>query len=198
MQANRKINGKRVILMLAMLVVVVGLVRGNVGAFFVVKGSSMSPTFSSDDVVLTSPAHAKAQRGDVVIVADNRGDRVIKRIVGLPGEKLSIFRGFVYVNDRRLNEPYLPRKTYTFNSDPFDERAVNWQLNEHQYFVLGDNRAESCDSRYYGPVERDRISSIVEQATNAARPLVSTITISENRKSTRAANQNQPRFHGKS
>src|SRR5262245_51055330 len=122
MQTNRKINGRRVILMLVLLLGIIALVHGNVVGYFLVKGSSMFPTFNSDDVVLTSPAHAKAQRGDVVIVTDNRGDRVIKRIVGLPGETVAIYRGFVYVNGQRLSEPYLPRKTYTFNSDPFSER----------------------------------------------------------------------------
>ena len=186
MQAIRKINGRRIILVLALLLVVAGLVRGNIGAFFVVKGSSMFPTFNSNDVVLTSPAHAKAQRGDVAIVTDNRGERVIKRVVGLPGETIAIFRGFVYVNGQRLSEPYLPSKTYTFNSDPFNERAFYWQLNEQQYFVLGDNRIESCDSRHYGPVEKNRINNLVELPENSAKPVLSTIMLSAGSKVVRA------------
>jgi len=144
--------------------------RSEVGTFSIVDGVSMYPTFLPNDVVQARTLHTELQRGDVVIVTDSQGDEMIKRIIGLPGETVSLYRGSVFINRQRLIEPYLPKFTYTFKRDQSNERTVAWQLKGDQYFVLGDNRLHSADSRHYGPLARNQIHRIVDIAANAARP----------------------------
>jgi signal peptidase I len=145
-------------------------VRSRVGTFSVINGSSMCPTFRPNDVVQARTLYGESQRGDVVIITDNQHERAIKRIIGLPGETVTLYRGFVYIDCQRLDEPYLPKRTYTFKSSPEDERAIRWRLGDHQYFLMGDNRSASCDSRHYGPVERHQISRVVQLPENSPRP----------------------------
>jgi len=157
----------------------VEFVRARVGALSVVDGVSMYPTFHPNDVVLARTAYLGPQRGDVVIVAVERSEPMIKRVIGLPGETVTIYRGFIYINHQRLNEPYLPRYTYTFKSNEQDERADIWYLADNEYFVLGDNRSQSADSRYYGPVARRQIQGIVETPANALQPGFGEIMLSK-------------------
>ncbi|HEX5220915.1 MAG TPA: signal peptidase I [Verrucomicrobiae bacterium] len=152
--------------------------RREVGTFSVVEGFSMYPTFLPNDVVQARTLHAELRRGDVVIVADTKGEEMIKRVIGLPGETVSLFRGFVYINHRRLIEPYLPKFTYTFKRDESSERSVSWPLGAGQYFVLGDNRLHSADSRHYGPLARHQILRIVDTPANT-RPELSDIILLE-------------------
>jgi signal peptidase I len=104
---------------------------------------------------------------------------VIKRIVGMPGEIVTLYRGSVYINRRRLQEPYLPAHTFTFKRDQESEQAISSQLGDSQYFVLGDNRLESQDSRHYGPVERRQIDQVVNLPENEARPGFDEVVLSE-------------------
>src|ERR687895_456607 len=99
------------------------------------------------------------ERGDIIVfkapdkveVACNAGGTFIKRIIGLPGERVSMQNGYVLINGIRLTEPYL---------DPAyrGRESGEWARNpRHGYFVLGDNRAMSCDSRRWGVVPRGNI-----------------------------------------
>ncbi len=127
-----------------------------------VKGSSMVPTYhASGDRVLTDQVFFKVLGGptrtDIVILsrptATNNEDELIKRIIGLPGEKVEIQRGVVYINDQPLAEPYIKNKAdYTYPPTT---------LGKDCYFVLGDNRPVSYDSHYFGCVTRDHISAHV-------------------------------------
>jgi signal peptidase I len=97
--------------------------------------------------VFTSP-----QRGDVIILEDPRqpqGDRLVKRVIGLPGDKLEIVSGTVYINGRLLHEPYIP--------EPGDYTSPPIIIPPNQFFVMGDNRRNSEDSRYLGLIPRDLI-----------------------------------------
>jgi len=170
MRPIKSIRFRQLLLVLVLALVGVEFVRARVGALSVVEGLSMYPTFHPNDVVLARTAYTGAQRGDVVIVAVEQSEPMIKRVIGLPGETVTIYRGFIYINHQRLNEPYLPRYTYTFKSNEQDERADVWYLAENEYFVLGDNRPQSTDSRYFGPVARRQIQRIVETPANALQP----------------------------
>lgn len=98
-------------------------------------------------------------RGDIVVFdpppgvvqACGAGGTYVKRLIGLPGETITIREGFVYVNGTKLDEPYIePERRGTDNSGP-------WKLGEDEYFMMGDNRNASCDSRRWGPISREQM-----------------------------------------
>jgi signal peptidase I len=126
----------------------VAIGRHFLGTVCIVTGPSMEPTFAEGDHVLTTPVDGALARGQIVILEDGRQDYAIKRVIGLPGEKVALWRGYVYINERILVEPYIPRGIYTF---PREKRSF-FILGDDEYFVLGDNRPCSADSRMYGPV----------------------------------------------
>ena len=164
------ISGRHIVLFIVLGMIGSELVLRSTGFYCVVQGSSMYPTFKPNDVVQTKSSKASPERGDVVIFTDDRGDRVIKRIIGLPGESVTVCLGFVYINGQRLSEPYLPRLTYTFMLDNQETGRGAWRLGDSQFFVLGDNRLHSEDSRKFGPVERRSIRRVVDLPENSFRP----------------------------
>lgn len=173
------VGDRRLVLPLILMVVGIEFMHSGLGTFSVITGSSMCPTFKPNDVVQAKTLYGESQRGDVVIITDNQNERAIKRIIGLPGETVTLYRGFVYVDRQRLNEPYLPKHTCTFKSSPEDERAIRWRLKADQYFLMGDNRSESCDSRNYGPVQRHQINRVVKLPENSPRPGFCALMLSE-------------------
>lgn len=120
----------------------------------------MSPTYAPGTPLYAVPISGPLERGDIVLLNDGDGDYAIKRIVGLPGEKVQIWRGCVFINRRLLVEPYLPPHTYTFPVE-LERRGATFILGPDDYFVMGDNRLCSADSRSYGPVARKQIRSHV-------------------------------------
>jgi signal peptidase I len=164
------------ILLAALLGVALGhVVLGSVGSISVVDGESMAPTFRTGARVFTGPISTPLERGDVVLLNDRRRDFALKRIVGLPGETVHLWRGYVFINRRLLRESYLPKFTYTFPDEQTETLAFH--LDAGQYFVLGDNRLCSLDSRNYGPVSRERIKSRVPPAESSARAYVDAYTL---------------------
>lgn len=151
---------------------VIGSVSGSVS---VVDGVSMVPTYQPGARVYTGPIASVLQRGDIVLIDDHEKDYALKRIVGMSGEKVELWRGYVFINGRMLIEPYLPKYTYTFP----DERTETYifRLRDDQYFLLGDNRPYSEDSRHYGPVERKQIKSRVPWPASALRAHLSDHTL---------------------
>src|SRR3954454_23113542 len=100
----------------AALAAVVGIATGRtlLGSICLVSGSSMAPTYQSGAWVYTAPISSPLERGDVVIVDDGNHDYAVKRIVGMPGETVHLWRGYVFINRKILLEPYVPKKVYTF------------------------------------------------------------------------------------
>ena len=127
---------------------------------FEVKGASMEPQFHDKEYILTekvSTRFGSFKRGDIVIFRFpyNREIDYIKRIIGLPGETISVLDGKVYVNDKVLNEPYLRDITDIYpDPDNVLQEGKSITVPQNYYFVLGDNRPHSQDSRYFGPVAR--------------------------------------------
>ncbi len=145
------------------------------GSVSVVEGLSMAPTFRPGIRVYTAPITTPLERGDIVLIDDGRQDYAMKRIVGMPGETVHLWRGYVFINRKMLREPYLSKHTYTFP----DEMAGTFvfELGEEQYFVLGDNRECSSDSRAYGPVDRKHIKSRVPSPDSASRARFTAYTL---------------------
>ena len=126
---------------------------------FVVSGSSMEPNFSNGDYLIIDEITyrlSEPKRGEVVVMRfpGDTSQFFIKRIIGLPGEKITIEDGTVQVRTSDdtfvLQEIYLARGTRTTGN-------TELTLDEDEYFVLGDNRSASSDSRSWGPLLRDNI-----------------------------------------
>jgi len=136
-----------------LLTAIIFLVVNTLTGRFQVRGTSMEPSLHTGQYVIVSKLSYRLndpQRGDIVVFRPPNGARedYIKRIIGLPGERVEIREGAVWVNGYRLEEPYIAsRIPYT----------GAWELGPDEYFVLGDNRASSSDSHSWGPVPRENI-----------------------------------------
>ena len=122
-----------------------------------VNGPSMEPILEHGDYVLANRMSARRAflRGDIVVLRSPREARstYVKRIVGMPNETVRLDSGRVYVDDEAIAEPYLNADIRTEPKSDFTE----WFLDPDEYFVLGDSRANSDDSRTYGPVKKETI-----------------------------------------
>ena len=126
-----------------------------------VEGLSMFATLDNDDYLIANKIdyrlHAP-QRGDIIILRPptNNSTDFIKRVIALPGEKLLIRSGVVYIDGHRLHEPYLP-EAWTQSTDWPCGGCDGKLMGPNEFFVMGDNRNRSQDSRFFGPITRDRI-----------------------------------------
>lgn len=124
-----------------------------------IKGQSMHPTFPDAEYLLTekiSYYRHNPERGDVVVFKPPISeDEFIKRVIGLPGDTLMVKDGKVYLNNELLREDYIKVNT---NSSSFLEEGVSYTVPAGNYFVMGDNRPHSSDSRAWGPITKDVIT----------------------------------------
>lgn len=127
---------------------------------FYIEGPSMQPNFWANQFLVVSRVNyllGDPQRGDIVVF-DPPGDDgtpneplLIKRLIGLPNEKVELRSGTVYINGTPLDEPYTKEPCRVSCSDR------EWDLGPNEYFFMGDNRNNSRDSRAFGPVTKNRI-----------------------------------------
>ncbi len=122
---------------------------------FEIKQHSMEPTLYEFDRVFINRLTYRftdPKRGDIVILLDPMGseDDFVKRVVALPGEIISIKNGETFVNEKKIQEPYISSDHSVDNMGPLRVPA-------DRYFVMGDNRPVSSDSRRFGPISKENI-----------------------------------------
>jgi signal peptidase I len=132
-----------------------------------VIGSSMFPTVFDQDYLIALKVDYRLhppQRGDIIIMRDpyDSNRDFIKRVIAVPGDHILIKSGQVFINGHLLHEPYINSEPWTENADwPLgptgDPQGV--LMNTDEYFVMGDNRNHSSDSRVFGRVRRDQIEA---------------------------------------
>lgn len=127
---------------------------------FYVDGPSMEPTFFTGQRIIVSRVSyllGEPERGDIIVFEspDDPGvdPPLIKRLIGVPGDTVEVRDTLVYVNGKQLQEPYFVNTPCTASNCPNN----TWQLGTDQYFVMGDNRNRSRDSRRFGPITREHI-----------------------------------------
>ncbi len=128
-----------------------------------VVGLSMAPTLADSQHYLLNRwvFHVRSpQRSDVVVIRDPLDNTyVVKRIVAVAGDSVYLKEGSIYLNGHQLSEKYLPAGTRTYPNPPKNEQLFTCGANE--FFVLGDNRMNSVDSRTYGTVARQNILGLI-------------------------------------
>ncbi|MGM9900549.1 MAG: signal peptidase I [Latilactobacillus sakei] len=144
-------------------ILVAGLVAFVIRSFFLVPatvaGNSMQPTLKSGDQLLLKK-FGQVHRFEIVVFRLANGTTYVKRVIGLPGEHIAYQEGQLYVNDRPVVEPFLKQSQQkTVLTSDFDLKTLtdHDRIPANQYFVLGDNRRISKDSRTFGTIERETI-----------------------------------------
>ena len=140
--------------------VVVLILRGFLIENTKVIGSSMLPTLQEgNNIFITKPDYffGSPKRGDVIVFPHSSGNLYIKRIIGMPGDEIDIKKGNIYINGDKYEEDYILQKISTGREGDIDYPAT---VPDNSYFVLGDNRNNSSDSRLesVGFVEEDNIT----------------------------------------
>lgn len=157
--ASKKSGGgilEFLVILVVSFVLVFGFVRPFVVEAFWIPSASMVPTLKYGDRVLVNKfiyRFTEPERGDIVVFKSVQGDGqdLIKRVVGVPGDKISVRGGRLFVNGEPQREPYVNRKY------PDRSFAAPTTVPENHVFVMGDNRANSQDSRVFGPVPEKNI-----------------------------------------
>lgn len=153
------------------------LLRTFVVQTFYIPSGSMEPTLQIGDRILVDKLayHLHGvDRGNIVVFRrpadeDCGGPPVadlVKRVIGLPGETISLGKGHVYIDGKLLNENWLPASvqgtTFPGPTGPAYNLTKPYVIPSNEYFVMGDNRSDSCDSRYWGPISKSLIVGKVD------------------------------------
>jgi signal peptidase I len=160
---RRRRRWRRTLTETAITILVAALLAGLVRTFafqtFWIPSSSMVPTIDVYDRVLVQKAFFTwhdVHEGQIVVFSHppldhclGEGD-LVKRVIALPGQTIYSSGNSIYVNGRLLAEPYLPQ--YDPLGPPIASSQHPYRVPAGEFYVLGDNRADSCDSRYWGPI----------------------------------------------
>jgi signal peptidase I len=175
-------NWKDLLSVVSVVVVAVVLALGLITFVFQsyqVSGISMEQTLHNGDHLivwkvprswakLTGHAYVP-KRGDVIVLKDppaaltvcgaDRGSQLVKRVIGLPGDRVVVANGVVTIFNKQHPNGFLPDKTLPYHEQitEYTSGDINIRLSQNEIYVMGDNRLESCDSRLFGPVELNQV-----------------------------------------
>lgn len=134
--------------------VVIILIYTFVVSFQPIAGNSMTPNLMEGDIVVISKLSylfSEPKRNEIIVFKSNDGKRFVKRIIGLPGEKIDYLDGIIYINDESFKETVIGEDVITNNFMFVDicskEKCSDSKIPKDYYLVLGDNREDSQDSR---------------------------------------------------
>jgi signal peptidase I len=166
---RRRVATEWLVVLVAALLLALGIRAYAVQAFFI-PSASMEPTLNIGDRLLVDKAlfdYHHLKEGDIIVFHQPPADTMcgppetdlVKRVIGLPGQSIYSLGNNVYVDGHRLTESYLPKNDEL--GPQIAPKAHPFKVPADQFYVMGDNRAISCDSRYWGTVKG---SSIVGKA----------------------------------
>ncbi len=122
-----------------------------------VDGTSMYPTLSNNEFLLLSKYDQSYDRFDIVVLKYNK-ERLVKRIIGLPGETVEYKNNKLYINGKEIEEPFIAVET-----DDFNLKQLGYdKIPENYYFVVGDNRGASLDSRMIGLINKKDLQGTIK------------------------------------
>ena len=138
------------------IIVVVVLFRTFIATPVIVDGDSMLPNLKDNQVMILYKLPKELKRFDIVVVehkVQGQKENLVKRIIGLPGEDVEYKNNKLYINDKEVEEDFIDGETNDFNL-----ASIGYlEIPEDYYFVVGDNRGDSLDSRILGLIPRDEI-----------------------------------------
>lgn len=129
-------------------IIVVVLIRSFIITPVRVNGSSMAPTLNGNEIMLLNKLENIDRYDIVVLKVESEKEELIKRVIGLPGEEVEIKDSKIYINDEVIEDTHGYGNTYSIDKV---------KLGSDEYFVLGDNRAISLDSRVFGKIKKNEI-----------------------------------------
>ncbi|MFW5708606.1 MAG: signal peptidase I [Chloroflexota bacterium] len=155
----RRFSARRELLDLIILIAAIYALVNLSTVRFVVQGPSMEPTFHDNQFLIVSRVNyllGEPERGDIIVFhyPDDTEEDYIKRVIGLPGETIFFQDGMTHIDGEVFEETYINGPCTPFNCDEDREPVV---LGPDEYFVMGDNRNRSRDSRDFGPIRREYI-----------------------------------------
>ncbi len=125
-----------------------------------VVGNSMHPTYKNGEFLMANKITYRLsdpKRGDVIIFKFSDTQDFIKRVIGIPGDEVMIKDGKIYINGDMLNESNYLSSSVITNGGEYLHEGQTITIEEGKYFVCGDNRTNSSDSRVFGPIEKEAI-----------------------------------------
>lgn len=138
------------------IIIVVVLLRTFIITPVRVNGPSMNSTLNDGDILLLEKYDTDFQRFDIVVLKYN-GEKLVKRVIGLPGETIEYKDNTLYINNKKINEPFLVEET-----EDFSLKKLGYdKIPDGYYFVVGDNRDNSLDSRFIGLIPKDTMEGKV-------------------------------------